>query len=225
MYHPRRVTVRTTLAAPRLPKQLDAVEVTGIDDEHTWEECEIRGDLAGALARNVTVERSRLVGVRLTGADLPRLRLIDCVLDGCDLSGAFLEASSWNRVELHDCRLSGTVLTYASMRHVRWARCRADGVVLRFATAEQFAVDECQLPRADLSSAQLTGVRFHDCDLSGADVSQAALAGTELHGSTLDGIVGAAALREVVISGGQIVPVALAWFDAVGIVVRDERTA
>lgn len=210
------------LTAPRVPDELTPLTVESIDDEDELEEVELRGDLSGAQARSIAIERSRLVGVRLTGADLPRLRLVDCVLEGCDLSGAFLEKGGWNRVALVDCRLSGTVLTSSSLRHVRWSRCRADDVVLRFTTSEQILFEECAMGGADLASASVTGGRILGSDLTSADVSQAKLPGLRLQGSTLDGVRGASALRGVVIASAQVVPVALAVFAGLGIEIDDE---
>ena len=56
-----------------------------------------------------------------------------------------------------------------------------------------------------------------DCDLTGADVSQATLDGVKLHGSDLADIVGSALLRDVEIDSTQVVAVALAVFDSIGI--------
>ena len=50
--------------------------MTQIEDDDVFEEVEIRGDLAGVQARNVTFERCRLVGVRMTGAQPARIAAV-----------------------------------------------------------------------------------------------------------------------------------------------------
>ena len=52
--------------------------------------------------------------------------------------------------------------------------------------------------------------------------SQAELEGARLHGSTLGGIQGAGGLRGVVVSSDQIVPLAHALLDAMGVTIDDD---
>ena len=69
---------------PRLPADLAA---TDIDD--------LGEGLEGVRARDV----------RLAGAKLGRLGLLDCALSRCDLAGLDATSSSLARVELAECRL------------------------------------------------------------------------------------------------------------------------
>ena len=57
---------------------------------------------------------------RFTGATLERVRIIDTVLDGCELSGALLEEAMLERVELRNCRMSGVVMISSRLRDVRF---------------------------------------------------------------------------------------------------------
>lgn len=215
--------VATSVRAPRIPVSLDVHEHRWWEDEETLECVELRGDATEQQNRNVTISESRMVGLRLTGSTFGALRLTDCSLQDCELSGVMLEGASWNRVELVDCRLSGTVLSTSRLRHVRFVRCRLDSAALRMISGESVAFEECDLTDADLSMSQLTTSRFHDCNMQRLDVSQARLAGTELHGSDLDGMLGASSLAGVRIDPAQIVPAALLVFGALGIAITDQR--
>ena len=82
-------------------------------------------------------------------------------------------------------------------------------------------INKYQIPGADLYAADVAGSSFIDCDMSGADLSQAKLTGARLHGSDLADVVGGAALRDLEIDGTQIMPLAFAIFDGLGIRVTE----
>jgi uncharacterized protein YjbI with pentapeptide repeats len=207
--------------SPRLSRRLRSLDDPRLDDDLTWEGVHITGDLADSFGDRVEISGSRLTDVRLTGAQLHRLRLIDCVVERCEISGAMLEDSAFQRVEFVDCRMSGVVLTSATMRHVRFSGCRMDHASLRMTTAAPVRFDGCDLTGADFYAATLNGSRIVDCNLTGADFSQASMFGTALHGSDLADLVGGAALRGVRIDSTQIVPLALVVFDSFDIRIDD----
>jgi len=213
-----------TFKAPRLAPALADLVDPVLADETSWDGVQVRGDLGEAAAARVELAGSRLIDVRLTGAQLPGLRLRDCVLERCELSGANLEEAGLDRCELIDCRLSGAVLSAARLRHVRFVGCRMDGVNLRLATGTGVRFDHCELTNADFYAAQLSDGEVLDCALAGADFSQADLAGTEMYGSGLAAVVGSHSLRGVTIDAGQVLSLALAMFPALGITVGDRPT-
>ena len=108
------------------------------------------------------------------------------------------------------------------MTDAAFTDCRMDDVNLRLATLTRTEFVGCDLRGGDLYRAVAPGTRFERCDLTGLQVSQAELEGARLHGSTLGGIQGAGGLRGVVVSSDQIVPLAHALLDAMGVTIDDD---
>jgi uncharacterized protein YjbI with pentapeptide repeats len=210
---------------PHLAPALDDARAEDVDDDVELEHVELRGELLAANAERVTILGSRLVEVRLTGAQLPMLRLRDVVLEQCDLAGALLEGARLERCAFVDCRLSGAVLSTAKLRHVSFRLSRMDTASFRMASLETARFGSCDLRQADFYEASMLEGQLLDCDLTGADFSKARLAGTELHGSRLEGVVGAPSLRDVVIDSGQAIELGQALLAAHGVVVADEPTS
>ncbi|MAT04729.1 MAG: hypothetical protein CL424_06775 [Acidimicrobiaceae bacterium] len=210
---------------PQIPSQLDVVIDPILDDSSEWERCELSGELVGEVTDGVELSECRIKSLRMTGAHLVRSRVRDCRFEQCELSGAIFEAAAFERVEFVDCRLSGAVLSDDRLRHVRFHRCRMDGIVLRMASTIELVIQDCQLPAADLYGSDLSGSTIVDSDLSGADISNAQLSGAKLHGTDLADVVGGgAALRDVQIDAGQVVPVALLVFEGLGISITERPT-
>jgi uncharacterized protein YjbI with pentapeptide repeats len=207
--------------APRIPSALEPVDNPTLADGTSWEAASLSGDWSGVHAEDTEIVRSEATSLRLTGTHVVRPRISDCRFERCELSGAVFEEAALERVEFVDCRMSGALFPEARLRHVRFVGCRMDSVGLRMVVAPNVRFESCQLPGADLYAADLGGSAFIDCDLTGADVSQATLAGAKLHGSDLADVVGSAALRDVEIDPTQVVAVALAVFDSIGIRVTE----
>jgi len=206
---------------PRVPAQLDEVVDPVLEDESNWERCELSGESTGDAIADVEFSECAMRSLRLTGARFVRTRVRDCRFEHCELSGVVFEDAVFERVEFVDCRLSGAVLSDGRLRHVRFHRCRMDGLVLRMVSTVQLLIEECQLPAADLYGADLRNATILDSDLCGADISEARLAGARLHGSDLADAVGGAALRDVQIDAGQVVPVAMLVLEGLGISITD----
>jgi len=206
---------------PRTRSDLSRQVDPCFEDDLIWEHVELTGDVEGSGASDVEIAESRLTAARLTGVEVGRFRLVDCVVEDCDLSGAMLVDASLERVELVECRLTGAVLIGARLRDVSFTRCKLDGVALRNATGHRVRFEDCVLSAADLFGAKLTAARFYDCDLSGADVSEASLTGARFHGSRLDDLRGALGLRGATIDPAQVLTLALPLCTALGIGVAD----
>jgi len=204
-----------------LAAELSTIELDELDDGETIEAVEVRGDVSGDDAEDVTLDGCRLVGLRLVGAHLARLRLRDCVLETCDLSGAVLDSTVWQRVELRDCRLSGAVLPTASWRHVRLATCQAKAMALRLGNVERLLIEDSQLPAGDLHGTRLTDAVLTRCDLAGVDLSNVTLERVRFESCRLDDLKAAPRLAGATIDSGSIIPVALGLFAALGITVDD----
>jgi hypothetical protein len=67
----------------------------------------VTGSFAGRTASHVDVTGCALRGALFTGAEIDRLRLVDSVVEDCELPAVVLPRLAVARVEFHRCRLSG----------------------------------------------------------------------------------------------------------------------
>jgi uncharacterized protein YjbI with pentapeptide repeats len=161
------------------------------------------------------------VGVRVEGARQPgesfeRARLVDVELVRCDLSGCDFSESIWHRVQLVDCRLSSVELPQARLRDVTFTNCRLDDANFRLSALEGVRFDTCACSAAEFIGAQLERVVFNGSDLAFADVSQMRCADVDLRGARLDGLRGVGALSGATIGADQVVVLAPALAQALG---------
>jgi uncharacterized protein YjbI with pentapeptide repeats len=206
-------------AAPESPTG-DAEELTRPRDQLV----DVRvgaGDACGVELVGARWARVELRGVELTDARLRGAMLTDVSFVGCELSAADLHEATLRRVSFRECRMAALNLSEATLRHVTFAECKLDEANLRMATVEHAAIVGGSAVRADALEARLEAVRATDCDLTGLDVRRVRATGLDLRGSTVDGLVGAAELREVVIGVDQLIPFALAVFAGTGVRVVD----
>jgi uncharacterized protein YjbI with pentapeptide repeats len=207
--------------APRLPASLTEVARSDLDPYDEWRDERVAGaDLAARIAGHVEISACELRNVRLTGAHLERLRLIDVLLVDCELSGALLHESSFLRVELRNCRATGLVVAQAKLAHVRFVDCKLDDANFRFARAGQIVFDRCSLVGADFYDAEFTTTVFSGCNLTNAEFSKASMAGARLAGSRLEAVRGAGSLAGAIVATDQVLPLALGVFADLGIVVE-----
>jgi uncharacterized protein YjbI with pentapeptide repeats len=185
----------------------------------------VQGEYSDAHLEGLVIEDSHIVRSSFTAADLSRLRLVDVLVEGSDFSGANLEEASLTRVAFRDCRMSGVRIPRAQMRDVTFSEVRLDDGNFRMTTGERVVFDHVNLVRGDFYSAHLRSTCFFDCDLSCADVAKARLPGSRLHGSNLMELKGAEFLRDVVIDGSQVLPLAIRVFAGLNIRVEEDRDA
>ena len=154
----------------------------------------IRGvDLSATAIGFLRFVRCELRDLRLTGAQLQALELVDVLLVDCELSGSNLHAVSMQRVALRNCRMTGVVLSDAELAHVRLVDCKVDDANLRFTKFDTVCAESSSFVRADLYQAQLRAVSFDHCDLTEADLSKVVIdgakhAGLRLTGSTVESL-------------------------------------
>ena len=157
--------------------------------------------LAGAVGRDLSLERSICEKVLFTESRLHQLAIRDVRFLRCDMANARWQGAFWNRVEIVGCRLTGFDASEAIMKDVLIRDCQADFSCFRFATFKRAVCFEgCSLKEASFQGADLRGVSFRNCDLSGVDMSQAKLSGADIRDSKIDGIkVAPEDLRGVVV--------------------------
>lgn len=209
--------------APRLLPAPAALYSPDLVDETEWAGVEVTGEIGGEPAvDSVDIAAARLSGVRLTGRRLDGLRMVDVLVDDCDLSGVNMPAAYLHRVEFRRCRLSGLSAPNLRAHHVRLTDCRADGASFRMSAWDTAELSEVNLRAAEFHNAKLAGVHLLGCDLTRADFSKATTSAVALHGSTLEGIIAAGSLRGLVIGSDQVLSLALRVFASQGIVVDDD---
>lgn len=207
-------------ALPRLDAQLSASDQDLVDDADITGAA-ISGDLSGREASRLQLTGCRIEKAQLVGTALRQVRLIDCVVTGCDLSALVLEEGACTRVEFRDCRVSGLQAAGGRFRDVAFIGCRLNGANFRMSTWERAEFENCDLVDADFYAAHLPASRIVGCDLTGAQLSGCTLAGSTLRHSVLDRLQGAEALRGVTLSGDEVLPAALALFATLDIAVDD----
>jgi hypothetical protein len=109
--------------APHLDDDLTPLVASELFDETDWTTARVSGDVTDQRAAGVDIASCHITGMRLTGARIERLRVVDTVFEMCELSGAILHEAVLTRVEFRNCRLSGATLAGA-----RLTRCRLDDV-------------------------------------------------------------------------------------------------
>lgn len=203
---------RYNIQVPLLPRRLPpgSIDVSGGQVEYTGV------TLAGGSFENCSFagaafEQVRCRHVTFIRAKLPRLLLLDVLLDVCDLSAASWDEGHIRRTEFTGCRMWATDLYRAQFQDVLFQECNAEHAVLAQTTYKATRFERCNLTGASFAEADLSAVVFYQCDLSQADLRGARLKGADLRGSILEGIqVNPQDLRGVIIEPVQAVHIAAA---------------
>lgn len=215
---PSRPTSRTNLAIPQ-KNELTPIGPADFDYELTIE----RGLLADAVIeddrfRHGMIDRSRLDGVAIAGANADGLIVRHTALERCDFSNASMESSSWSDAEFAGCKLTGTRCNRAVFRNVAFFDVRGDLVQFQHARLQQVVFANCSLQHAFFNGAKLAKTVFDGCDLTGADFSGADISGSDLRRSRIEGIkIAPDQLHGVIVTQDQ----ALYLAGLLGLVVRD----
>ena len=168
---------------------------------------ELADGLEGTVARDL----------RLPGARLGRLGLLDCAFTRCDLAGLDASESSLVRVELTGCRLTGGNAREALLRDVVLRDCRMDLASLAGARLERVTFERCDLRELDLHAARLHEVRLFGCDLSGAILEETDCTRCELRECTYADLRGIAGLAGATIGWPDAIELAPAFAAALGV--------
>lgn len=202
---------------------------------------DIVADFDGVLEPDGVYDEVRFRGDDLVRADAEGSRFLDCVLDACDLTEAKLGRTRWVDTRLDLPRGVGTDLGNASLQDVEvsgarlgacaaygssWLRVtvrggRLDFLNLRAATLTEVRFEDCVLVEPDFAGATLKGVTFSGCVLERPEWSNATLTKVDLSEAGLLRPQGLTSLRGARISRVQLIELADAFADQLGIAVRD----
>ncbi len=196
---------------------------------------------ARAVEPDGAYDELRFTASDLVNADAGGARFLDCLLDGAHLTQAHLKDTRWtdcrlDRVRgvgtelvgatLQDCELVeprlGAVAAYeSSWRRVTVRGGKVDYLNLRAARLREVRFVDCVLLEPDFAEASLTDVSFEGCVLTTAQWSKATLAKVDLSGARLVAPQGITSLRGATIGRLQLLDLADAFADQLGIRVRD----
>jgi len=214
---------QTAPRPPRLPTDLRSVDTPVLDDDVLLSDMLVCGDLSGGEHADVLIERCRIANAAFIGSGLPRLRLIDVVVENVDLSGADLDASSLSRVEFRNCRMSGVIFTRCRFADVTVTDCRLDRANLRMSEFRFVTFEDVDLSGGEFYGGALEHVRFLDCNLAGSEFSKSRSVGVRFHGSNLLDLKGAQYLGGSTIEMSQALSLGLEVLSALDITVDDDR--
>jgi uncharacterized protein YjbI with pentapeptide repeats len=145
-------------------------------DQVTMTKCRLDGvRFDGATGHGLTIQRPTAAGrVRLDGAQLPSLRLLNIRGTGWSARGAHLRD-----IDIVDCHLARAALTGANV---------AGGRFLRSDLAEA-NFNDASLVGAMISSSSLVGARLDGAQAENATIIESALEGASLEGIHARGLV------------------------------------
>ena len=210
---------KNSILVPRIPMHLGPADFTKIEDQTQAVECILADrDFSELNAPNLDFEKVVCRRVIFLRTQLKSMRILDCQIERCDLSGANLEKARFRRVELSGCRLLGTNFMEGRFDDLRLSDCNAEGVNFVMATFKAARFEKCVLRGATFEGADLSGVVFQQCDLSGADLRNAKLKDTDFRSSTIDGLkIGIKELQGAIIAPLQAIQVV----SLLGILVKE----
>lgn len=164
------------------------------------------------------IDKSRLDGVTVAGANADGIIVRHTELTRCDWSNTSVESSSWSDTIFDGCKLTGTVFNRAVFKNVELIDIRADLAQFQHAKFQGVRFENCNLQHAFFNGAKLPKTVFAGCDLTGVDFSGATITGSDLRRSKIDGIkIGPEQLKGVIVTQDQ----ALYLAGLSGLVVRD----
>jgi len=205
---------------PLVPTSLESVVLDCVPHGE-WDNALLSGTLAADFDEPFLLTQARIERASLVGASLAGSRLVDVVIDGCDLSGADLDHTALSRVEVRNSKLAGVQLAQSRWHDVRFIDCQLDGANIRFVRGEFVRFERCRMRQAELRDSVLTAVAWWDCDLTDADVSNIKIVRAQLHGSNVAGMVGATCLVPIALDAQQAPAFAEHFMATMGIVVGD----
>ncbi|NNC12926.1 pentapeptide repeat-containing protein [Planctomonas sp. JC2975] len=186
----------------------EAVAFASPDDPHVLE----GSDLSG-------IELSECV---LSGLDLSDVRIIDSRLretrlDGVTASVMAAQGGDWRDVEVLGSRIGAAELYESTWHSVRLHGCKLGFVNLRASELVDVVFEDCTIDELDLGDAKATRLAFPGCRIGVLEASHVRFADVDLRGADLEQVRGVASLRGAAVSFDQLLGLAPALADELGI--------
>jgi uncharacterized protein YjbI with pentapeptide repeats len=173
-------------------------------------------DAAGARFLECAFTQVTFDGGRLRGASLSDVWLREVRLVGTDV-----RETGWLDATVSASVIAGVQAYGSELRRVTFRGCKLDSVNLRDCRLTEVTFADCLLSDVDLRGARLARVTFPGSRLSRVDISAATLDRVDLRGAELGLTITPESLRGAVISTPQLLDLAPALADGLGIRVED----
>jgi uncharacterized protein YjbI with pentapeptide repeats len=181
-------------------------------------------DLSQRVADSVEFEQCRLRGVDLSGSQLDRVHVTDCLIENSNVANVRMEIGALVRLKCVTSRMTGLTLSKGLARDVEFTDCRLDMSSWRFTDFHAARFTNCNLTRADFTEANLTGAQFVGCDLTGAQFDKARMAGTRFSNCTLVDIGGVLSWHGAIVDSHDLIALSYTLAHALGIQIEAEAT-
>jgi uncharacterized protein YjbI with pentapeptide repeats len=158
--------------------------------------------------------------VAFEGGRMRRARFTDVWCHTVRWVGTDLAESGWMDATVVSGMLAGVQAFGATLRRVTFSHCKLDSVNWRSAALREVRFVDCLLRDVDFGEATLTEVSFPGSTLDGVHLRGARLSKVDLRGAASLGIAdGVEALRGATIDHGQLLDLAPAFAQALGVTV------
>jgi uncharacterized protein YjbI with pentapeptide repeats len=206
------------LFAAHLTRHEGELDPHGDYDTVLFEQAELTEPVAPS-ARFLECAFSR---VALTGGKLQRCSLRDVWMRDVRLTGTSMAETNWLDVTVLSSSLAGVQVYGSELRRVVFSGCKLDSVNFRGARLADVTFDRCVLRDVDFADAELTGCAFGGSQLTRTDFTRTRMDRTDLRGAELGIIIDTQSLRGAIISPGQLVVLAPALAESIGLTVSDQ---
>lgn len=178
-------------------------------------------DLTGRDLTGAMFTECELVGVRANEAQLRASRLVETRLERLDAPVLHSSRTTWHEVRLESSRLGAVEMYESELRNVAITGCKLSYLNLRGANLRDVLFTDCVIDELDLDQATAERVAFHDCRIDTLQVHGARLTDVDLRGADLSVVGGLDSLRGAVIDAEQLLMLASAFAQHLGVRVVD----
>jgi uncharacterized protein YjbI with pentapeptide repeats len=177
-------------------------------------------ELAGATLPSLDLSECELSGLELSDSELIDSRLRETRVSALTASVLAAQGADWRDVELSNSRL-GAAEVYESVWHsVRLHGCKLGFVNLRASELVDVSFEDCTIDELDLGGATAQRVAFEGCRIGVLEASHSRLTDVDLRGADLRLVRGIAALNGATVSFEQLMTLAPALADELGLLVE-----
>ena len=179
-------------------------------------------DLSGQNANNASLLDCALLRCRADGLLLRRARLVETLVADLKAVTVDLTESVWRDSMLTGGRIGAAAAPGARLTRVRFRGAKLDFLNLRGATLQDVVFQDCVLGEVDASEARLTDVEFSGSKVAALAFRGSTLVRVDLSGATLQTLSGLDHLRGAIVSPAQLLDLAPALADHLGIAVSSD---
>ena len=129
--------------------------------------------------------------VDYTQVRLPKGEYENCVFEGCNFSGSYLDNQNFMECQFIECNLSNANIAHTTFKEVIFSNCKMIG--LKFAECNDFLMDftfdSCTLNFSSFYGLDLKSQKFDTCKLIEVDFTETDLSNSVFVDCHLDGAI------------------------------------